>query len=86
MNEFIVPVVLFISIAAVLIMRGPFGRALADRMAGRHLHPADPRDTERTAAELDEMRQRVAELESRMDFAERLLAKGRDRQHLEPGT
>ena len=32
-TPFIVPVVLFISIASVLVLRGPLGKAIADRIA-----------------------------------------------------
>jgi hypothetical protein len=37
------------------------------------------------AAELEEMRLRLTELENRVDFAERLLAKGRDADRAAPG-
>lgn len=85
MNEYIVPVVMFISVAAVFIMRGPFGKALAERMAARPLHSGDRQDTERVSAEMEEMRLRLTELENRMDFAERMLAKGRDADRVGPG-
>lgn len=84
-DPFIVPVVLFISIAAIVIMRGPFGRALADRMAGRHLQAPSP-DAERLAAEVDELRRRLADVEERLDFAERVIARDRERQRIEPGA
>jgi hypothetical protein len=77
-TPFIVPVVFFISMAAVFILRGPFGKALADRIAGRRVEGRS-RDDSEVGAELEEMRQRLTELESRLDFAERLLAKGADR-------
>jgi len=77
-TPFIVPVVMFLSIAAMVILRGPLGKALADRVAGRHLHPAERPDGEQVTAELEEMRVRLTELENRVDFAERVLAKGRD--------
>jgi hypothetical protein len=75
-TPFVVPVVFFISMASVFILRGPLGKALADRLAGRHLHPAGRPDGEQVTAELEEMRLRLSELENRVDFAERLLAKG----------
>ena len=77
-TPFIVPVVFFVSMASVFILRGPLGKALADRIAGRRIDaPARP-DGEAVTAELDEMRLRLTELENRVDFAELLLAKGRD--------
>lgn len=77
--EALVLMTAFLTIGGVMILRGPLGRALADRIASRH-RVAGGADTEeaqrldRAMAELDEMRHRVAELEERQDFAERLLA------------
>lgn len=68
--DFLVPVTLFLSLAIVFVLRGPLGRALADRLGARHPAP----DVE-THAELEELRRRLAELEERLDFAERLLAR-----------
>lgn len=76
-SPFIVPVALFVSLAAVFILRGPLGRALADRIAGR-TGAADPGAAERVAGELDDIRHRLAELEERVDFSERLLAQARE--------
>jgi hypothetical protein len=74
-TDFIIPVVFFLSVASVFILRGPLGKALADRVAGRHLQGAGRGDGE-PSAELEDLRHRVMELENRVDFAERLLAKG----------
>ena len=41
-------------------------------------------DLETRFGELDELKQRIGELEERVDFAERLLAKQRDGQRLNP--
>jgi len=41
-------------------------------------------DVEACFAELDQLKQRVSELEERVDFVERLLAKQRDAQRLGP--
>lgn len=84
-TPFIVPVVLFISIAAMMILRGPIGKALADRMAGRRIEGPPGDDGEHVRADLEEMRVRLTELENRVDFAERLLAKGRDADRAAPG-
>ena len=76
------------SIASVIILRGPLGRALADRLAGRAGAPdaAGQRAldvAERTAAEMDELRGRLAEIEERQDFTERVLARQSDRPRIE---
>lgn len=76
-------VVLFLSGGAVLILRGPLGKALARRIEGKAA--LDPAITERIEelehrlAELEHERARVGELEERLDFAERLLAAPTDR-------
>jgi hypothetical protein len=81
-TPFIVPVTLFLAIAAIVILRGPIGRALADRIAGRPTR--DPDAERRTVAELDELRRRLGEMEERLDFAERLLARRGDDARLPP--
>ena len=68
-------------VVAVIVLRGPLGKALARRLEGP---PALP-DT--SAQQLDDLHVRMADLESqvgrlheleeRLDFAERLLAQGR---------
>lgn len=66
--------------AAWLIMRGPMGEALASRFRGEagssELHGE-------TLAELEDLRGRVAELEERVDFSERLLAQQREPAQIE---
>ena len=84
MSPFAVPVTLFLSIAAIAIMRGPFGRALADRLAGRVNSGAGHEDQSELLAELDEVKHRLGEVEERLDFAERLLAKQRE-ERIGPG-
>ena len=80
--EILIPITLFISIAAVFILRGPFGKALADRIAGRA--GADDAEVQRLGAEVQEVRAELAALHERMDFAERLLAKQREADRLAP--
>jgi hypothetical protein len=72
--------VAFISMASIFVLRGPLGRALADRLAGR----AGRADEERLRGEVDELRHRLGEVEERLDFAERLLAKTREAERLAP--
>jgi hypothetical protein len=56
----------------VKIFNGPVAKALADRLRGRHGSDPDPA----LLAEVDQLRERLAEVEERLDFAERLLARG----------
>ncbi len=77
---------------AVALGFSPVGRAFADRIRGKHGTPdVDELRTELTeqreamAEDLQHVRQEVAELAERLDFAERLLAQSRDAQRLGPG-
>lgn len=84
----VVVTLIIVAVAAVLILRGPLGRALARRLEG-----TTGRDEASTAgiagiservAELEQRDARLAELEERLDFAERLLAQ-RDAERLPRG-
>jgi hypothetical protein len=75
---------LFLSAGAVLILRGPLGRAFADRIAGRHLAP-DP-ESQRLRQDVDDLRAELAAVHERLDFAERLLSRGREREQLPRGA
>lgn len=78
--------------ALFLIGFSPIGRAVADRIRGKHAlvdfeevraELAEARETQ--GAELDQVRQQVAELAERLDFAERLLAQQREAPRVGPG-
>lgn len=71
---FAVPVGVLSAISAAVILRGPLGVALANRLHGGP--EASP--PEEVLGELDELRGRVMELEERLDFTERLLTQTRD--------
>ena len=64
------------------ILTGPIGSALAARIRGVSRTAEDTAH----AAELDEVRGRLAEVEERLDFAERLLARAREADQLPGGT
>jgi hypothetical protein len=53
-----------------LLSISPIGKALADRLRGR----AGPQQDPELLAEVDSLRQEVAELHERVDFAERMLS------------
>ena len=82
----VITVVITIAIAGTIILRGPLGRALARAIelgAGGGRSPdedARMAQLEQRVAELEAGQARVAELEERVDFAERMLA-----QRKEPG-
>lgn len=62
--------VFFLSLAA--IFTGPLGRAIADRLARRVPDEGDARELR---GEVEELRHQLAEVQERLDFAERLLAR-----------
>ncbi len=57
-------------------------RAVADRIADRRVAPAAGTLASPAPQLLDDLQRRVAELEERVDFAERLLAKQREAERL----
>jgi hypothetical protein len=62
----------------IAVSFSPVGRAVAERIRGRVEPQADPAIYE----ELERMRGELSELHERLDFTERLLAKGRERESL----
>ena len=64
-----------------LLSISPIGRALAERLRSR----AEPAHDPELLAEVDALRQEVAELHERVDFAERVLLKTQDRHELGQG-
>jgi len=78
----IIMVVLFVSVASIFILRGPLGRALAKRIEGSKAvddetaHRLEELESRVQTVELTQ--ERMLELEERVDFAERLLAREKD--------
>ena len=78
-TPFVVPVVFFVMIGLTVILRGPLGQAIADRIR----HGAGGSGTDRQLREemdnlrleVDELRGQLSEAHERIDFAERLLAR-----------
>ena len=75
-------VALALIVGLVKVCRGPVGAALADRLRGDSRPAVDPM----LHPELDELRGRVAEVEERLDFAERHLARAREADQLPRGV
>ena len=74
----LIPIVLFGGFFSWLIVRTLSKAYIAKLQAGGEAGPALEAKQEELATGLDELRREVAELAERVDFAERLLAKGRD--------
>jgi hypothetical protein len=70
----------FLFLTACTIVLWPLARALARRLEGRGSVDAalraDLEQMQHRLAEVDALQMRVGELEERLDFAERLLARG----------
>ncbi len=81
---------LAIGAAACGILFGPIGSAIARRLGGR----PEPGDAQaeieevraRVTDEVDDLKTRLAEVEERLDFAERLLAHGGQADQLPGGA
>ena len=63
------------------VFRGPLGEAIARRIGGG----AGPLESGAHDHEIAELRSRVAELEERLDFTERVLLQERQSDQLRPG-
>lgn len=78
-----------VAAAAVLILRGPLGRAMARRLEGtagrEEMTGADMAGIAERVAELEQRDTRIAELEERLDFAERMLTQQREAERLPRG-
>jgi len=95
-----VPAVAIIAVTLVcgttVVLRGPMGKALAEWIRGwsktdEHWlavqaakHGAVLGSSESVLTEVDELKRRLAEVEERLDFTERLLARERDPERLAP--
>lgn len=87
-------------IGTTLVLRGPVGKALAEWIRSWSAHDAQwlaayanrhgggggggGGDSERLAGALEALERRLAEVEERLDFAERLLARERPADRLAP--
>lgn len=81
---------LAIGAAAVGLLFGPIGSALGRRLGGRP-EPGDAHGEieemhARVTDEVNDLRNRLAEVEERLEFAERLLAHGREADQLPGGA
>ena len=74
-EDFLIPATIAAGIIAFVLLKGPVGEALAMRLRGE---VASPELNDAVLAELDDVRARMMELEERLDFSERLLARSND--------
>ena len=79
MEDILAIIFLFGGGTLTLLAFSPVGRALADRIRG---HGAAPAYDQEMVAELQSLRTDVSELQERVDFTERLLARKADSAQL----
>ena len=77
-NDVIVILAIIVAVVAVKLFRGPVGQAIADRLRGSAAPDTAVLD------ELEALKGRLAEVEERLDFAERMLARAEQAERL-PG-
>ncbi len=81
---------LAVGAAAIGLLFGPIGSAMAQRLSGRRGAIDTHGDIEdldgRITAEMDDLRHRLAEVEERLDFAERVLTHDADANKLPGGA
>ena len=68
--------IMALTAGATIVLRGPLGKAFADRIGGRASR--DDGEVERLRADIDDLRGQLAEMQERLDFAERLLLQQRE--------
>lgn len=72
-----IPIVAVGGFFAWMVSLSPLGKALAERLRHGPVPPAPPAaEREDLLAAVDDLRREVAELAERVDFTERLLARG----------
>jgi hypothetical protein len=74
--------IMFLSLAAIFVLRGPLGRALGERIAGRR--ETGDRELQELKGDVEELRHQLSEVQERLDFAERLLARQDERAQALP--
>jgi Tfp pilus assembly protein PilO len=93
MEDILAIVLIFGGGTIVALGFSPVGRAVADRIRGKHALPetedlraelAEQREAQ--AEEVMQVRRELAELAERVDFAERLLTRQREAQRLTGGA
>ena len=70
-------------LTALIVVKSPLGRALADRLAG---HTPDGRSLSDEDVEmLHHLEDRVMDLEERLEFAERMIQQQKERERIRAG-
>lgn len=89
--------IIALSVSAAFVLRGPVGKALAQWIGGwshneakwieakmREAGGSSTGEVQQLRSEVDELRGQLGEVQERLDFAERMLAKTREAERLPP--
>ena len=88
--------IIALSVSAAFVLRGPVGRALAQWISGWSHNEArwmelkaakqgvPLGDVDQLRAEVEDLQRQLAEVNDRLDFTERILAKSREAERLVP--
>lgn len=80
--------ILIVAVSVIMILRGPLGKALARRIEGSKAADEDTAErlseVEHRLMALEGAQERILELEERLDFTERLLAREKTGKALKP--
>jgi hypothetical protein len=76
-EDFAIPAMIAAAVVSAIALRGPVGKALAERIRGDELAAGgmDEEELHLLRSHMERMEDRVLELEERHDFTERLLAR-----------
>jgi hypothetical protein len=75
--------VVALAVTTAVVLRGPLGKAIAERLAGRGAGHEDAHELEVLRTDLSDLRGQLSEVQERLDFAERLLTQQREAARLE---
>jgi hypothetical protein len=87
--------IISLTIGTAFVLRGPVGKALGQWIAGwsnteakwiEGHYGAPGAEVAELRAGVDELRHQLTDVQERLDFAERLLARQRDAERLRPGA
>ena len=71
-------------LTALIVVKSPLGKALADRLAGRYPEGQDHLESDLEPV-VHQLEDRVLDLEERLEFAERLIQQQKERDRLQAG-
>ncbi len=75
---------IWLFLTALIVVKSPLGKALADRLAGRYPEGQDHLESDLEPV-IHQLEDRVLDLEERLEFAERLIQQQKERDRLQAG-